>query len=248
MLMRKSGLLRPTLYALFLVALLAGCGSNPFNPDDIIDDDNRLPDDTPINDTPQNLMLRFEAAYERKVPAEYEKLLTSDFRFTFSSISDPGLASDYDEGGWGKDDEIESTNHLFTGFVNDVGVFHGPAESIDLTLGISGYPDDPARPDSGAFYKLVIAQGVNLLLTISGADGYQVEAPQDFYIVRGDVAQLDAGQEATANRWYIYRWDDKSTEPPATTGGAPRLASLDASGQPARLTWGFLKSSYVETP
>jgi hypothetical protein len=247
MLMRKSGLVRPSLYALFLVALLAGCGSNPFDPPPI-DDDPGLPPGTPLNDTPQNTMLRFEAAYENKVAVEYEKLLASNFRFTFSNQSDPDLVNEYGNN-WGKDDEIESTRHLFEGFTSAEPPYEyqGPASAIALSLNGASFIDDPSRPDSAAFYKYVIVPSVDLTITIAGTEEqiYEISAPHDFYLVRGDVAVLDANQEATANRWYIYRWDDKS---PAIAGVAPRLASLAASDQPVRVTWGLLKSSYAGTP
>ncbi|MGH7725053.1 MAG: hypothetical protein ACREOU_06445, partial [Candidatus Eiseniibacteriota bacterium] len=64
-----------------------------------------------------------------------------------------------------------------------------------------------------------------------------------FYLVRGDAAVLDTGQEARTDRWYIYRWDDLSQPLP---GGPARLASLNAGalGTPAPTTWGGLKDGY----
>jgi hypothetical protein len=246
MLMLQTGRLRPSLSALFLVALLAGCSSNPFDPppDDVPPG---LGPDVPINDTPQNTMLRFEAAYEKKVPVEYEKLLTSNFRFTFSNQSDPTLVATYGNN-WGKDDEVESTQHLFQGFTNENGEFQGAASAIALSLDGASFIDDPSKPDSGAYYKYVIVPSVNLTITIAGAEEqiYEISAPHDFYLIRGDLAELDANQEAGANRWYIYRWDDKS--PALSSAAVPRLASLAPAATPVRVTWGLLKSSYAVTP
>ena len=242
MLMKKSGL-RPTLLALAFLALpvLAGCSSNPFTPP--VDDGGGLPPGTPLNDSPQNAMLRFEATYENQVRAEYEKLFTSNFRFTFSSQSDPELVSQYGNS-WGKDDEIESTGHLFEGFTNDQGQFQGPAASIVLSLTGASFIDEPAKPDSGEFYKRVIVPTVSLDIVIAGGEEFQISAPHDFYLVRGDRALLDAGQEARADRWYIYGWDDKSAPLAAAT---PVLAS-HSEGGPAPRTWGRLKSRYVPAP
>ena len=247
--MTKSGLLRHLTLALALAVLplATGCGSNPFNPP-IDGGGGQLPPNTPLNDTPQNTMIRFEATYENLVLAEYEKLFTSNFRFTFSSQSDPTLAQQYGNS-WGKDDETESTSHLFKGFTNELGEFQGPASAITLSLDGASFIDDPARPDSGAFYKYVIVPSSNLRIEIAGASGtiYEISAPHDFYLVRGDVALLDAGQDASANRWYIYRWDDKSAPLAAV---APRLASLgstDGSG-PAHISGGQLTTGYVSAP
>ena len=233
----------PALLTLFALASLAAAGCGTFDPPPILE--NTL-DGVPINDTPQNTMVRFEAAYERKVPVEYGKLLASNFRFTFSSQSDPTLVATYGNN-WGKDDEIESTIHLFEGFTNDQGERQDPASSIALSLDGASFIDDPGRPDSGAFYKYVIVPSVSLTIEIAGTDQaiYEISAPHDFYLVRGDIALLDADQEAGANRWYLYRWDDKSV---ALSSAAPRLAVLAPGQRPARITWGHLKGSHVVAP
>ncbi len=243
--MRFSGLMRLSVLALGLAVLplASGCGSNPFNPP--VDDGGGLPVDTPMNDTPQNTMTRFERTYEKQVLDQYELLFTSDFRFTFSSQSDPNLVNLYGNN-WGKDDEVESTSHLFDGFTNEAGVFVQGASDIALTLTGAQFIDDPSRPDSGAYYKYVIVPTISLELAIPETDGFAIAAPHDFYLVRGDAAVLDANQQATADRWYIWRWDDKSLPLAAV---APRLASLSTGGQPVRTSsWGNLKANYVNAP
>jgi hypothetical protein len=233
----------PAAFALFALASLAAAGCGTFDPP--ITPPPTL-EGVPINDTPQNTMIRFDAAYERKVPVEYAKLLASDFRFTFSSQSDPTLVATYGDN-WGKDDEVESTLHLFEGFTNDRGERQDPASAISLSLDGASFIDDPVRPDSGAFYKYVIVPSVQLTIEIGGADEaiYEISAPHDFWLVRGDAALLDGDQEAGANRWYIRRWDDKSV---ALASAAPRLAALAPGARPARITWGHLKGSHVVAP
>jgi hypothetical protein len=119
------------------------------------------------------------------------------------------------------------------------------ASDIQLSLAGAQFIDDPAKPDSGAYYKYVIVPTVTLDLVIPATDGFAIAAPQDFYLVRGDVAVLDPNQQATADRWYIWAWKDKSTLSAAVT---PHLASLATGGQPARMSWGTLKAGYAGAP
>src|SRR6187549_2299840 len=117
--MRMSGLLRFTAIALTLAVtpIVTGCGGNPFKPP-VTTGPGGLPDDTPPNDSPQNLMKRFETTYEYQVLAEYKLLLTQDFRFTFSNQTDPALVTKYGNN-WGKVDEETSAGNLFDGFTDD---------------------------------------------------------------------------------------------------------------------------------
>jgi hypothetical protein len=236
------------------VPFATGCSKNPFDPDDD-PGGNQLPDNTPPNDTPQNTLLRFEATYEYQVVGEYEKLFTKDFRFTFSAQSDPELDEEYGTS-WGKDDEIESTRHLFLGFTDDEGVFQAAATSIDMTIPFAQELEDPEHPDSLEFYRLMSVPRLLLHITLSDDRGFDVDAPHNFYLIRGDIAAarqvLDTNQEGTASRWYIYRWDDLS--PPLSTGAPSpiRPASTGSLGAGESRTlngftptsWGAAKATY----
>ena len=237
--MRKlSGLSRFLLALVLLSApLVAGCGGNPFNPP-IDDIPPGLPDDTPLNDTPQNTMIRFQAIYEYQVQADYEALFASNFQFTFSGVSDPELASQYGTS-WGKDDEIETSRNIFD------------AASVITLSGISSAQivDEYTLPESLAtYYKRAIVPSVALTIEIPNADGFFVDASQEFFLVRGDRAELDASQEARVDRWYIYRWDDKSQTPPSLRTALPRLMAAASGPRPVRATWGLVKSSYATNP
>jgi hypothetical protein len=139
----------PLLLTIALLPVLAGCGSNPFNPPIDPGGDGHVPGDTPLNDSPQNLMLRFEKSYEFQDLPTYINLLTSDFRYTFSADSDPTLVNLYPN--WGRDDEEESTKHLFEGFTNsETPPRLVPAASrIEMTLTGVQYQGDYQHPDSG---------------------------------------------------------------------------------------------------
>ncbi len=247
--MRFIGLPRRTLIALLaaiVLPLAAGCGGNPFNPPPD-DGDGGLPDDTPLNDNPQNTMVRFERTYEYQVLPEYEKLFAANFRFIFSNQTDPDLVTRYGEN-WGKPDEIESTGHLFDGFTNGLGESVPGATRIDMRSNSPTFGDHPGfDPDSAAFYEWVVLPRLELDIEVPGSPEpliYTIDARQEFYLVRGDIAVLDAGQEARTDRWYIYRWDDLS-QPLA---GPSRLAALDAgslTGTSTPTTWGATKDRYT---
>ena len=236
---RRSALLA----AFALLPVLSGCGSNPFNPPIDPGGDGHVPGDTPVNDSPQNLMIRFEKSYEFQDLPTYEGLLTSDFRYTFSAASDPNLVSQYPN--WGRDDEEESTQHLFDGFTNQAGNPVPAASQIQMTLTGVQYQGDFLHPDSASHYQKVVVTQVDMSIDVpDGASitTFVISARHEFYIVRGDVAVLSAGQEASPNRWYIRRWDDLSPPPPAAIA---RLSSINGQMvQRTPVTWGAMKDSF----
>lgn len=230
-----------------LTFVLAGCSGNPFKPP--ADNGNGgLPPDTPLNDSPQNTMTRFQRTYEYQVQPEYVKLLTSDFRYTFSSDTDPTLVAQYGPN-WGKDDEAESADHLFKGFTSSTSGNYVPgATNITMALNSVQYFDDPAHSDSSGYYKWVTVARVVMAIEVPGTTEsqiYNIDARHEFYLVRGDAARLDAGQTATSDRWYIRRWDDLST----SLGGAIHIASannqVSNSSVSHPTSWGAMKGTYL---
>jgi hypothetical protein len=242
--MRLSGFgrLSALLFTFALLPMLAGCGSNPFNPQIDPGGDGHVPGDTPVADSPQNLMLRFEKSYEFQDLPTYTNILTSDFRYTFSNDSDHDLVDRYPN--WGRDDEEESTKHLFEGFTKLDGTPVPAASNIDLTLTGVQYQPDYLHPDSASHYQKVVVTLVEMQIDVPDPTGnitYVISARHEFYIVRGDAALLDAGQEARADRWYIRRWDDLST------GSAlvARLAEVNAGAvKRTPVTWGSVKDTF----
>lgn len=219
-----------------LLALLAtGCGSeSTFRPQP------KPPPWEWTNDSPQALMLRFDRTYEFQDLPNYERLFTSDFRYTFSQASDPTLVATYGNA-WGKEDETESSRHLFEGYTNTGAELIPAASRIEVEFMGVQYQPDYMHADSTDHYMKVIVGTVNLQIevpTTPDSTVYQISARHEFFVVRGDAAVLDEGQEARSDRWYVRRWDDLST----SLSGAP--ASSDGPTPARTTTWGSLKAQY----
>src|SRR5688572_20524913 len=169
-----------------------------------------LPDSIPPANTPANLLERFEASWEHEIVAEYTALITADFGFRFSNQSDPDLVSEYGSN-WRRADEIASTTHLMAGFTDDEGAYQAASSNILFSLNNLSIVDDPDHPDSAAWYKLVIVPNFSAYIRLTDTEQteYQIQAPQDLHLVRGDAAVLAPGQEARTDRWYLRRWVDR---------------------------------------
>jgi hypothetical protein len=219
--------------ALPLLLCAAGCVTEPVHK-------TPTPVPGPLNDTPQNTILRFVWAYENKKTAEYENLFTEDFTFEFSMYVDPELAQQY-QNGWFKLDEKTSADHLFEGFMDDSTGYHTAASSIDLTLAKTAPTGDTEGRDPTKFK--VLATRVDGIVVVPHT-GSQTEDTRyviennfhRFFLVRGDAAaSLAAGQPADSTHWYVYHWMDETAYPVAP-------ASVRASTQ--MTTWGHVKAVY----
>lgn len=195
---------------------------------------------TPENDTPANLMLRFEHAYEQKARSAYRGLFTADFRFHFSLDADPDLVLRYGTN-WKRTDEDTAAAHLFSGFTTNLGESRAPASLIALTLSGAQFIGDPDHADSAAYYRLVLVPTLLLTLEIPNTADFEISAPHDFHLVRGDAAVLDASQAADSSHWYIRSWEDRTV----SLGFAGRIRGDLAHPLPASpTTWGKVKVDY----
>jgi hypothetical protein len=197
-----------------------------------------LPAGTPLNDSELHLLARLDATFHARSSVEYAKLLTDDFRFHFSESTDPVLVAMYGDN-WGRDDETIALTNLFTGFTNTSGDPVPAASSIDLLLNGVQVADDTTHVDSLAYYRRIVVSRLVMSIEIPGTPEptiYNVDARQEFYVVRGDAAVLAAGQAAQADRWYIRRWDDLALA--FAYGKGPVVRAL------APVTLGRIKSQF----
>jgi len=226
---------RGSAFAISLVigAAMAGCDSSSVGPGPCWDC--LPPPPIPKNDTPLHALQRLVFAMEEESPLEYVALFTSDFRFEFSEASDPPLVTLYGDS-WNKGDETAFLRHLLQGFVSSTGAYVPGSGSIAMRMDRDTVFADPAHADSTRFYAYCPVYSMQLMVDVSDTSGvtsFEINAPQDLYLVRGDAAVLDAGQPADSLHWYIHHWDDLSPPPPAggTAGQVPT-------------TWGRLKARY----
>jgi len=218
----------PKCLVMCLVAalVLGGCSSNPERPS--------TPAATlPPNDTPAHTIQRFLLSYEGKQEANYVGLFSKDFVFDFSSALDPNLAAQY-ANGWVKNDEIESSAHLFEGYTPPGGSTLQAAKAIDIN-----FANMTPRPDGSSWDQnahQILTTRVDGTITFPQPGGEDLLAVitnnlNVFYLVRGDDADLDTGQPADSLHWYVYRWSDQSYL-------APRRLNTE------RISWAHIRALY----
>jgi hypothetical protein len=237
----KRSSLRLISHALLLAAgsFVAGCGGSSVQPDPP-----PPPPPSVVHDTPQTTMASFQHSYQYQDSVGFATLLAGNFHYTFSAATDPALVVQYGEN-WTRVDELASAGHLFSGFTSTgTGTYLPGASSIVMGFYSDQYFDDPAHADSADYYKWVTVARVVMAIEVPGtpdAQTFNVDSRHEFYLVRGDAAVLVAGQPATSNAWYIWRWDDLASP----TGGAARMRTADDPSTPAASTsWGRIKGVY----
>jgi hypothetical protein len=152
----------------------------------------------------------------RAVP-EYEELFTYDFRFAFAA------ADSADNAPILRDDEIEIARHLFL-----EGTATAPrANRIDYDYRDPIVPLPDSRPGKTSPWHQQVQTRVVLNITFDDGTSIVVDSDVNFFLVRGDSAQIPPDLAARGfgpdpNRWYIERWEERggnavSTGPPAET-------------------------------
>lgn len=245
--------------ALLLALALTGC-FNPFAPR--IATVRGVSEPPPFPNSPRNSLLLFQWCWNHRNIDSYRELFTDDFRFAFALTDSTGIP--YLTRGWTRDDELESTKHLF--------VSGGPGQAsanqiiLDFDATLTTYPD--SRPGKIDPWHKEITTRVDLSVSITDGGGWRSNGSARFYLVRGDSAAIPSelrnqGFLADSNRWYIERYEEEvpSTIVTGPSGVEARVlfTPLASSGHPGRgagtesaayeppwrsVTWGRLKQVY----
>lgn len=162
-------------FTLNLFLMFTAACTNPFAPAFDESNDSTLP---PVSDltTIEGVFQNFQYAYTFKDTLIYGEMIGSDFVFTYR---------DYEQGydvSWGRDDEMRSTNGLFTN-----------SQRLDLiwnNIVLSTVDSLDAN----------IVRSFNLNITFN---------PTDVVRVDGRV-NLSLSKDATTGKWRITRWLDES--------------------------------------
>jgi hypothetical protein len=234
---------------LFLVSLLVVVGLsacfNPFNPKV---SGTGVTEPAPIPNSPTNLLRLLEWCYMNRAIFEYRELFDNDYRFVFGTLDPDGNA--YRANPWTREDEVESTTHLFQGG----GANQPAANSIVILLDRNfRVGDDPNHPGRG--HKL-IRTSVTIRI-VADETQREVQGYANFFLVRGDSAVIPAellerGFEPDSNRWYILRHEDDTLPPDQAIASAPMSHAAAVPATPAAATvreylvgsWGSVKYAY----
>jgi hypothetical protein len=237
--------MRNTVACLFLLGafvVVVGCGtkSNP------IGVENQVFSLPPAPSSPTNALLLLEWSCEHLSVAEYQRLFTDDFRFTFSALDSAGNA--YRATPWTREDELVSAMHLF------VEGSPTPPPGLPRASGISLVLDNPLhvspdpRPGRDPKWHKAITTNAKLNVRIGRLPAFYVTGAERFFFVRGDSGQVpaEAGGQADSTVWYVDAWEELTVPSAAIAGSESpmRRASPSAAQAVQTLTWGALKVLY----
>lgn len=205
--------------------ILAGCsGDDPVKP---------VVNPLPANNSPNGALARLEASLETQSATGYRDLLTADYRFLFSSQTDPNLVVYYGTS-WGRTLDDLSMQNMFDA-----------ATTVVVTFGAVTIVDDSTHADSTAWYRVAQISSASAEITVPDGSGgfvtYNPDARQDLALVRGDAALLPAGVPADSTHWYVRQWSDLASPVSARSKPLPAIAiPLPANA----VTWGRLRATF----
>jgi len=258
---------RTTITMLLAAGLAAMCATgcfNPFRP--LVGTAAAVSEPPPEPTSATRVLLLLRWCWVNRQIAEYEELFTDDFQFAFSGVE---AVDNLPIPRW---EEIDIARRLFV----DGSAAEPRAKRIDLDFSstLRALPDQ--RPGKTSPWHKQVNTGVVLRAELAD-DIWLVQGDVTFYLTRGDSAQIpkvlkDRGFTQDSRRWYIERWEDKTSTGEGgasliqhlldraraeSAGAAPRARlaagrssplaaapSAQAPGTEILVSWGGLKSQF----
>ena len=214
--------------------LIAGCSHTPTAPK------TTLPAPSPPA-TPLAVATYLRDCWRERSISGYELLPTEDFRFEFASGDSAGTY--YSGTPWTRGDELATAEHLFVS-----GTASQPPVS-SIAIDFTSPPTDSADPRPGMnprWHRLVTMAASIRFYFADG--GFEITGPSQFFVVRGDSAEIPAdmiaaGVKPDTTRWWLERWTDETfhaySAVPARSGSPSARALATKSS-----SWGSIKALY----
>lgn len=196
----------------------------------------------PTPNSPTNALVLFQWCWVHQSVDRYREVLPADFVFQFALLDTAG--NSFRNGEWGREQELAGFEALCVR--GNQAYPHASKITLDFTSPLVDFPD--SRPGKAPRWHHEIRADV-LLRVDAGASQYQVQGQANFFLVRGDSAQIPAelaarGFTPDSTRWWIERWEDETAAVPAPPAGA-RPAEPRAPLPTADFTWGLIKRIYL---
>lgn len=226
-----------------VVALLAGCASKVSGP---AAESGAPPASFVIATSPVNLAKAIANDWNGLDWKHYSDRLTDDFEFQFSDVDSAGNAFRYRV--LGRNLEIEAARRMLETGAGTLPPFRTVLWTFSPTL----VPQTDPRPGKTFPFHQLIRAGMNFSAD-AGFTVFRITGSADFYVVRGDSAQIPAelvarGFKPDPNQWWLERWDD------LTLGDAPSAVASAGPADPLTTlpsrsyTFGSLKALYLAPP
>jgi hypothetical protein len=157
----------------------------------------------PAADSPENALRLLQWCYANRNTAYHRTLFTADYQFVFGTLDPDGNA--YRTTPWTREDELAYFDHLVNGDAT-----RPPATSLTLLLDRNfRVIEDPRHP--GPEHRLIRTSVT--LTVVAGDSHYEAQGYANFFLTRGDAAQVPLELGDGPDLWYIERWEDDTLPP-----------------------------------
>lgn len=184
--------------------------------------------------TPEAALYLLSWAMNQRDWRRYSENLTDDFQFAFGAVDSAGNA--YRDRSFTRADEIVVARNMFeTGTA-----LEPPFSRVVMTLDRRLFTLPDPRPGKDSRFHQVIRANL-VILAENFSASYRIVGAGNFYLVRGDSAQIPPELQARGirpdpSRWWVERWEDETLSSPSGLRSAAMPTSIKS--------WGALKVLY----